>query len=184
MSELKIKINDSELIIPQGQDVKIKRDDLVLEFNDQGDFSLTIDDKMIASSHPGQPADQMAGNIMPDGSICGGISPDTGKPFFTTARDAPSAMDHWDAVAYAEALDVHGHRDWALASASELNVLYRNRHIGALNGTFNETAWYPDGWYWSSSKTNNDTAKVQCFSGNTQHYSDRGYTFAVRCVRR
>lgn len=183
MNELKIKIKDGVLTIPAGQPVEISGDDFVFKVSAHGSFILTKNDEPIGSSRSKQLADEMAGKIMPDGSICGGISPETGKPFFTTAWDAPSAMDHWDAVAYAEALDLHGHRDWNLPTANELNMLYRHRNIGALNGTFNETACYPGGWYWSNFATNNDTAKVQCFKGNTQHFSNRDYKFSVRCIR-
>lgn len=183
MSELKIKTEDCELIIPAGKAVEISGDGLVLEFNAQGRFTLTRDDKLIGSSRPGQPVDPKAGDVMPDGSICGGISPETGKPFFATAQDAPSVMDHWKAVAYAEELDAHGRKDWRLPTASELDVLYRNKNTGGLNGTFNESGSFPGGWYWSSSEVTNGNARNQRFSAGYQNYNNKDNGLAVRCVR-
>jgi len=48
------------------------------------------------------------GSIMPDGSIYAGVSPDTGKPMYTMALDAPQIMEFENAKAYVSRLDSHG----------------------------------------------------------------------------
>src|SRR5205823_762495 len=77
------------------------------------------------------------GDRMEDGTIYAGISPDTHKPMYTTARDAPLAMKWKDAMKYAAALDAQGHHDWRVPTKAELNMLYENRDKSALKGTFN-----------------------------------------------
>src|SRR5215471_9749495 len=67
------------------------------------------------------------GSIMPDGSIYAGVSPDTGKPMYTMAPDAPQIMEFEDARAYVSRLDSHGHNDWRLPSEAELQVLFDSR---------------------------------------------------------
>src|SRR5437763_4259493 len=67
------------------------------------------------------------GQTMADGTKFAGISPDTGKPMFTTANDAPLTMTFNEAANYALHLDAHGHQDWRLPSRAELNVLFNNR---------------------------------------------------------
>lgn len=85
------------------------------------------------------------GDRMPDGTIFAGVSPASGRRIFVTPEDAPGALPWKAAYRYARDLDAHGHRDWKLPAREELEILYRNRHKGALEGTFNAS-----GRYWSS----------------------------------
>ena len=50
-------------------------------------------------------------------------------------------------------------------------MLWENRDKGALKGTFNLTAGFPDGWYWSSAQIGANQ------SGTFEHWVavDRGY---------
>ena len=89
------------------------------------------------------------------------------------------------AAAYCDTLSAHGHSDWYLPSMNELNVLYINKNVGDLNGTFDETGSFPDGRYWTSSERTNNDAVAQYFdSGSQISPNSKHYTYSVRCVRR
>ena len=121
------------------------------------------------------------GTAMPDGTIYAGVSPDTGKPMYTTPKDAALTCDFNDAANYASKLDAHGRKDWRVPTRAELNVLFQNR---AAIGGFDTTGSTPAGWYWSSSRGINDGARAQRFSdGYQDDYGLRNYASALRCVR-
>src|SRR5262245_55261790 len=105
------------------------------------------------------------GDQMPDGSIYAGISPDTGAPMFTSARDAPFTMNWHEAVSYARGLHAHSHRDWRVPTEAELNVLFNNR---AAIGGFTGAKLLRPGWYWSASEQGYFDAKDQRFSDGHQ----------------
>ena len=120
------------------------------------------------------------GDTMPDGTIYAGDSPDTGKPTYAMAADAPLTMKWQDARDYAKALDTHGHKDWRLPTKGELNMLFNNR---AAIGGFKVTGSDPAGWYWSVSQSSNESAAGQLFSSGAQgEYRKVGHS-SVRCVR-
>ena len=120
------------------------------------------------------------GDVMPDGTIYAGISPDTKTPMFTTMRDAPECMTWHEAVRYAKDLAAHRHRDWRLPSPAELNVLFRNR---AAIGKFDETGLPSCGWYWSSAEYFYFEARDQQFSDGHQGVHPKILDSSVRCVR-
>jgi hypothetical protein len=124
-------------------------------------------------------AELKIGDRVADGTIYAGISPDTGKAMYATAKDAPLTYTFNQARKHAEKLDAHGHQDWRVPTKGELNVLFQHR---AGIGGFNETGSYPAGWYWSSSQYNYD-AWAQRFSDGDQDYHDEGYVSSLRCVR-
>lgn len=96
------------------------------------------------------------GQVMPDGTIFAGISPNTGEALYAMPQDTPlkvvwgkpKEMRWHETARYAANLKAHGHKDWRLPTVAELMVLYENRHKGALKDTFNRssTAMYA---YWS-----------------------------------
>lgn len=90
----------------------------------------------------------------------------------------------YQAAEYCDGLTAHGHSDWYLPAQDELDVLYDNKNAGDLNGTFNETGSFPDGFYWSSSERGNTLAWNQRFSDGYQTTNNKLNTRAVRCVRR
>jgi hypothetical protein len=114
------------------------------------------------------------GDEMKDGTIYAGISPDSGKPLYTTPRDAPGAYTHEQATEYAKNLDAHGHHDFRVPNPDELDVLYENRDKGKLKGTFNETSSDPAGYYFAS------TPYETVHSWGSQRFSD-GYYFPLSC---
>src|SRR5438270_12306526 len=97
-----------------------------------------MESRMPATAKEAEPGDRMN-----DGTVYAGISPDTGKPMYTTPADAPLTYRFNQARRYAAKLDAHGHADWRIPSKRELNVLFNNR---AVIGGREE----PDSWYWSS----------------------------------
>lgn len=120
------------------------------------------------------------GDVMQDGSIYAGISPDTGAPMFTTAKDAPFPMNWHKARTHAKDLGAHGRRDWRVPTAAELNVLFDNR---AAIGGFTGERLLPAGWYWSSSEQGYFDARDQRFSDGHQSVHRKYHDSAVRCVR-
>jgi hypothetical protein len=93
------------------------------------------------------------GDIMSDGTIFAGISPDNDEAIYAMPEDATLKMRWKEANDFAKDLDVFGHNDWRLPSKTEMTVLHHNRNKGALKGTFNENASADsnDSCYWSSS---------------------------------
>jgi hypothetical protein len=112
---------------------------------------------------------------MPDGTVYAGISPDTGQALYTTRGDVErdfrrrkgQAFGWQDAMNYAAGYDGHGHKDWRVPTKGELNVLFVHR---AAIGGFDESGSVPDGWYWSSSQYDYNTAWSQLFAGGNQFY--------------
>src|SRR5579884_1282501 len=103
-----------------------------------------------------------------DGTIYAGISPETGKPMYTTPADAPGTMDWEDATKYATQLYANGYQDWRVPTRGELNVLFNNR---AAIGGFNRTGSGLAGWYWSSTE-DYGYAWAQRFSDGTRLWTD------------
>jgi len=130
-------------------------------------------------------AEEQPGSRMTDGTICAGISPDTGQPMYTTPADAVLAIKWQDAMEYAAKLDAYGHQDWRVPTKAELNVLYENRDKGALKGTFNESGLYPAGRYWSATPESIlfGTVCVQRFSEGNHDLTYKYADSSLRCVR-
>jgi hypothetical protein len=120
------------------------------------------------------------GEVMPDGTVYAGVSPETGQAMFTPAADAPATCTFNEAQDYAAKLDANGHLDWRVPTRDELNVLYQNR---AAIGGFDESCSYPGGWYRSSSQFSNLFAWGQRFSDGGQNYDVKDGGWSLRCVR-
>ena len=120
------------------------------------------------------------GEVMPDGTVYAGVSPESGKAMFTTAADAPATCTFDEAQEYAAKLDAHGHRDWRVPTKGELKVLFVNRK--AIGG-FEESGSELVGWYWSSSPYSRRNAWAQRFSEGYQDTSLKHYYTSLRCVR-
>ena len=120
------------------------------------------------------------GEVIPDGTIYAGVSPETGNAMFTTAADAPATCGFHEAQEYAAKLDANGHLDWRVPTRDELNEMYQNR---AAIGGFEESGSDPGGWYWSSSQSSYRNAWAQRFSDGYQDISRKYYYTSLRCVR-
>ena len=78
------------------------------------------------------------GGRMPDGTIYAGISPDTGKPIYTTAEDGRELVSHETARSITEAMADHsGHNNGRLPTIRELNVLFKAQ--AAIGGFHDQT---------------------------------------------
>jgi hypothetical protein len=122
----------------------------------------------------------LPGEKMPDGTICAGVSPETGKLMFTTPADMPELMDFNKAAACAKEFDAHGHKDWRVPTDKELSVLFNNR---TAIGGFNLGGSTLDRWYWSSTPVYNIIGRCQRLSDGNQNTYYRHYVLSVRCVR-
>jgi Protein of unknown function (DUF1566) len=125
------------------------------------------------STHPGA--------RLADGTICAGLSPDTGRPMETPPSDAPGTYAFDEAKAYCAGLDVNGHDDWRVPTKDELKVLFNNR---VAIGGFNESGSEFGGWYWSSTESSSSyEASDQRFSDGYQGTASKGGHSSLRCVR-
>lgn len=121
--------------------------------------------------------------VMPDpcyssgeaGCITGALNTTTGA-----AADSDSVtggVQPHQAIAYCDALSSNTHSDWYLPAQEELEVLFNNRTVGSLNGTFGVE-------HWTSSEVNNSAANFFDFSGSGANNSSKQNTMSVRCVRK
>jgi hypothetical protein len=125
-----------------------------------------------ASSSAGEPA---IGQHLPDGTVYAGISPDNGRPMYTTPKDC-RLCDSWtDAMNYAVNITMHGHDDWRAPTKGELRQLFTHR---AAIGNFNEMGHLTRGRYWSSSPDDMTCAWVQPLLDGSPVNG-----MALRCVR-
>jgi hypothetical protein len=154
---------------------------ITIELRDNGD--VTVQTNGNVGLRPAARIEPKPGDEMEDGTTYAGTSPDTGKPMYTTPKNAPGTYTFNEAAKYAKNLDAHGHHDFHVPSKGELNVLWENRNKGKLKGTFNETGSDPAGWYWSSSQFNIGNAWAQRFSDGNRYNYGKGFDSSLRCVR-
>lgn len=120
------------------------------------------------------------GDKMPDGTVYAGISPETGRPLYTTPADAQRTLTYDAAQEYAAGLNAHGHHDWRVPAAGELNVLFTNRlPIGAFDLSGSEKS----GWYVTSEAFDQTYALGQRFSDGYQGTEFKALPASLRCVR-
>jgi hypothetical protein len=168
-------------------DVTVKVEGTRVEFHTNGSILVYTNNAVKVSpiaidddSKPAAPAAPKIGDAMPDGTICAGILPDTGKAMYTTPTDASLTMTFNETKEYASKLDAHGHNDWRLPTKAEPKVLFNNR---AAIGGFDVSGSDPAGWYWSGTQYDTWIAWDQRFSDGYQSYNNKGYRSSVRCVR-
>jgi hypothetical protein len=127
------------------------------------------------------------GDVMPDGTIYAGISPDTHKKLFVMPRDdsiSGSFNTVADRVEKANAQKILGHDDWRMPTRNELIMLYRNRDAGALKGTFNEMGSHDKSWYWGDpQKIDPRIAPQVCFKDGVDKNFTEYSQGSLRCVR-
>ena len=120
------------------------------------------------------------GHKMPDGTVYAGVSPETGRPLYTTPADAAHNVTFKTAHDYAAGLDAHGHKDWRVPTRDELNVLFENRMaIGAFDLSGSEKS----GWYVTSEALDETYALGQRFSDGYQGTDFKDLGASLRCVR-
>jgi hypothetical protein len=134
-----------------------------------------------------QSTEPKIGDKAPDGTVFAGVSPDTGKPMYTTPCDEQCLLEHSVAERVAENLRAYGHRDWRLPTKGELNVLFNNRAaIGGFNQSPNtdsvELGVVHDNWYWSGTHIPDDTANLRLRDLTWAQRFDDGKQFPVSRV--
>jgi uncharacterized protein DUF1566 len=121
---------------------------------------------------------------MADGTLFAGISPDTGKPMYALAADAPLAMKWKRATEYAANFEAGGHPPgtFRIPTKNELNVLFQHK---AKIGGFNESGSHPAGWYWSSTEVRVFAvyAWVQSFIDGIRFWNLKSTESSLRLVR-
>lgn len=122
----------------------------------------------------------VTGAAVSDGTVYVGMSPHTGRPFYTMPKDAPLVYTDGEANAACANLEAFHHRDWRVPANAELDMMFQNR---AEIGNFVTTGSYPAGWYWSSSRYDGTYAWAQRFSDGIQDYGSKIYQSSLRCVR-
>jgi hypothetical protein len=170
-----------QVILDTGFEGAVVRGNVRIEFNASGGVDVyapvvIVHPAVNDSTSPPAKVEPKVGDTMPDGMKYAGISPDTGKPFYVDAADAPGTYMFNQAANYAAS---HGKR---VPSCTELDVLFNNR---AAIGGFNQTG-SSVGWYWSSTEDRDYAARAwaQSFDygdRNTDHMSDK---LSLRLVRR
>jgi|HubBroStandDraft_6_1064221.scaffolds.fasta_scaffold75891_3 hypothetical protein len=132
---------------------------------------------------PGDNAAPRIGEIMPDGTVYAGISPDTQKPMYAMPADAPLAMTFNEAAEHAKTANsqkTYGHDDWRVPTKNELNVMFNNR--AAITG-FDLSGSCPAGWYWSATPYGKWNAWCQRLIDGVQFTNVKDALSSVHLVR-
>ena len=156
---------------------KLSTNGVDVEVSENGDVVVHTNGRV--ETRPAKQDTLEVGNLMKDGTIYAGKSPDTGKPMFVTAQDARLAMTFNEAAQYAaNVADNNGVKGFRLPTKNELAVIYKNQDRGVLRDTFNPTAYY-----WSSNSRADEYENVVSFMDGRAPGVEKIYPNAVRCVR-
>jgi hypothetical protein len=131
----------------------------------------------------GDNAARRIGDVMPDGTVFAGISPDTNEPMYATPADPALTFIFNEAKEYVQFLNMIktlGHDDWRVPTKNELSTLFNHR---AAIGGFNASGSYPASYYWSSSQNNEWGGWGQRFSDGNQFENFKVNLSAIRPVR-
>lgn len=110
------------------------------------------------------------GEVMPDGTVYAGVSPDTGRAIFAMPQDLPSRMTWTEALKSATEQTFGGHSDWRLPTRSEIEQLCQAK------------VW-TGGVYWSATEYNkHDSWCLNCTAGRPG-LSLKSTDHRVRCIR-
>lgn len=164
-------------------DVAIRVNGVCVEISANGKVQLVPAVNDAAPQASTVKAEPEIGDVMKDGTIYAGISPETGKPMYAAPTDAPVRMDIEDAEKYAKKLEVGDKKDFRVPSKGELNVLFQNKEKGALKGTFNTVASSDTSSYWSTTRFQSGSRWGQKFSDGDQDFRYRLDRYSVRCIR-
>lgn len=120
------------------------------------------------------------GLSMEDGTVYGGISPETGKPMFVAPKIDGLKLPFNEAVHYSQKFEFNGKNDFRPASAKEMAVLSKNRNKGALKRMFDG-----EDRFWTSTALPHLPFMAVChrFSDGQQDHGPRTKPMAVALVR-
>lgn len=180
---------NTQVVLDDSAEITVVRGGIRVQFNANGGIDVygnapvtlhaPVND---VAPQPQVKAEPQVGDRMEDGTVFGGISPDTNKPMYVRPADEPLTMKWKQAMDYAARFEGHGKPvgTFRVPTEGELNVLFQNR---AKIGGFNETGSYPAGWYWSSTQIGNDIARGQRFSDGRRNWHGKYGHSSVRLVR-
>lgn len=123
------------------------------------------------------------GDVMRDGTVFAGISPDTGRPMYARPADEAAEIAFIEVDDYTRQVNRHalqGHDDWRVPSLNELHAIFSVSDKGALQGTFNTAATSA---YLSSTPNGDINAWTESFSDGRQDFYDSVCSFPVRLIR-
>lgn len=145
---------NTQVVLDDSAEITVVRGGIMVQFNANGSIGVYGDAPVILHA--------LVGDRMEDGTVFGGISPDTNKPMYVRPADESLTMKWMQAMYYAARFEGHGKPvgTFRVPTESELNVLFQNR---AKIGGFNKTGSYPASWYWSSTQYGSDVARGQWF---------------------
>jgi hypothetical protein len=180
---------NTQVVLDDSAEIIVVRGGIRVQFNANGGIDVygnapvTLHPPVNAvAPQPQIKTDPQVGDRMDDGTVFGGISPDTNKPMYVRPADQPLTMKWKQAMDYAAHFEGHGKAagTFHLPTEGELNVLFQNR---AKIGGFNETGSTPAGWYWSSTQYVYNTARGQRFSDGSRFWGNKSLRSSVRLVR-
>lgn len=186
MAEGKAK---TEVVLDDGVEITVVRGGIKIQFNANGGIDVYGNAPVTLHApvndvvpQPQVKTEPQVGDRMDDGTVFGGISPDTNKPMYVRPADESLTMKWKQAMDYAARFEGHGKPvgTFRLPTEGELNVLFQNR---AKIGGFNETGSHPAGWYWSSAQDDGNGARGQRFSDGTRGWHYKSGHSLVRLVR-
>jgi hypothetical protein len=130
--------------------------------------------------------DPKAGQTRDDGTVYVGISPENGRPMYTTPANAPLTYTFDQAAEQVKSFNAAkhlGHNDWQVPTKDELGVLYENRDRGALKGTFNDGDSDVAAWYVSSTLAGKHIEYDVSFKDGSEQMTSKGVHSSLRCIR-
>jgi hypothetical protein len=120
-------------LVVQGPNIRVEMfDDGRIVAYTEGDVQKRHPASARTLSDAASPDALAIGAKMPDGTVYAGISPDTGKPMYTTPKDSGLCAEWRKAMDHAAGLDAHGHKDWRVPTTAELKVLFANARPSAI----------------------------------------------------
>ena len=107
----------------------------------------------------------------------------TGSANTTAIISAQGATETSYAAGLARAYTGGGYTDWFLPSKDELNKMYLNRATINTTAASNSGSDFVSDYYWSSTESYINKARVKYFSNGNWLESEKGYARYVRAVR-
>jgi len=174
----------------QGSDVVIQVNGVQLEVDKGGNITAYTNGNLTSQSlslkgnfETIENKDPEIGELMPDGTVYVGVSPETGGAMYARYRDSSLPMKWEKATKYVKGLSSHGYDDWKLPSKKEMQVLFENKEKGSLKGTFNQSVFIGRGSYWTAEEKDRNYAYYQCFKDGDQDWLRKDESGPVRAIR-
>jgi hypothetical protein len=119
-TDVKLDLADEAIVTQGGLKVKFNAGGVSVTVNGKtatvdptGKVGLEVANDAAPATNDAAPAKSAPkiGEVMGDGTVYAGISPDTNKPLYAAPADTPGTRTHSDAEKYAKGFEGHGHKD-------------------------------------------------------------------------